>query len=235
MSLRNWDNKTWLSSNDYINAFNKFLLKNNKLNSNSKILDIGCGRGKILGNLSSKLNLKTKPIGIDLINHKDKDKRIFFKKVDALSFLIQNHKKFDLIIIKQTIHLLNDSDIKKLINYCKIKLNPNGVILVFTIDPNNNEIPSFKLMSDKLKKSLKRDKKILKLLQQNNVRKNLKKFEFNVKITKKKYIKMIQNRYISTLLTMTEDEISDGIKEIDTKFNKILKFKDNLICIFLKN
>ena len=140
-----------------------------------------------------------------------------------------------MIIIKQTIHLLNDSDIKKLINYCKIKLNLNGVILVFTIDPNNNEIPSFKLMSDKLKKSLKRDKKILKLLQQNNVRKNLKKFEFNVKITKKKYIKMIQNRYISTLLTMTEDEISDGIKEIDTKFNKILKFKDNLICIFLKN
>ena len=64
--IKNWDNKTWLSSNDYINAFNKFLLENNKLNSNSKILDIGCGRGKILGNLSSKLNLKIKIIIIQL-------------------------------------------------------------------------------------------------------------------------------------------------------------------------
>ena len=52
--IKNWDNKTWLSSKDYINQFNKFLLKNIKLNSNSIILDIGCGRGKILGSLNSK-------------------------------------------------------------------------------------------------------------------------------------------------------------------------------------
>ena len=56
--LKNWDNNTWLSSLDYIKSFNSFLLKNVKLDSNSKILDIGCGRGKILGNLSSKLYLK---------------------------------------------------------------------------------------------------------------------------------------------------------------------------------
>ena len=74
--IKNWDNKTWLSSKDYINSFNKFLIKHIKLNSNSKILDIGCGRGKILGNLSSKLRLKNMPIGIDIAYHKDKDKLI---------------------------------------------------------------------------------------------------------------------------------------------------------------
>ena len=81
--IKNWDNKTWLSSRNYINKFNKFLLKNIKLNSRSVILDIGCGRGKILGNLSSKLKLKNKPFGIDITEHKDKDKRINFKKIDA--------------------------------------------------------------------------------------------------------------------------------------------------------
>ena len=80
MSLRNWDNKTWLSSKKYIQSFNNFLLKQVKLNKDSKILDIGCGRGKILGTLSSKLKLKNKPIGLDITNHKDKDKRIVFKK-----------------------------------------------------------------------------------------------------------------------------------------------------------
>ena len=88
MSLKNWDNKTWLSSNSYINSFNNFLIKETKLNKNSKILDIGCGRGKIIGSLSLKLRLKNKPIGIDLVNHKDKDRRISFKKVDALSFFL---------------------------------------------------------------------------------------------------------------------------------------------------
>ena len=72
--IKNWDNKTWLSSNDYIESFNKFLFKNIRLNSSSKILDIGCGRGKILGKIYSNLRLKSKPIGIDIVNHKDKDK-----------------------------------------------------------------------------------------------------------------------------------------------------------------
>ena len=79
MSLKNWDNKTWLSSTSYIKSFNKFLIKETKLNKNSKILDIGCGRGKILGNLTSKLRLIKKPIGIDIERHKDRDKRIIFK------------------------------------------------------------------------------------------------------------------------------------------------------------
>ena len=56
--IKNWDKENWLSSKNYILNFNKFLLKVNKLDSSSKILDIGCGRGKIIGALSSKLKLK---------------------------------------------------------------------------------------------------------------------------------------------------------------------------------
>ena len=84
MSLKNWDNKTWLSSRNYITSFNKFLLRQIKLNRDSQILDIGCGRGKILGFLFSKLRLKNKPIGIDIEIHRDRDKRINFKKIDAI-------------------------------------------------------------------------------------------------------------------------------------------------------
>ena len=94
-NVRNWDNKTWLSSQKYINAFNTFLLKNFNLNSNSKILDIGCGRGKILGALNSKFKFKIKPLGIDIINHKDRDKRINFKKISALDYSSASNQKFD--------------------------------------------------------------------------------------------------------------------------------------------
>ena len=77
--LKNWDNRTWLSSRKYIQSFNSFLLKQVNLDKNSRILDIGCGRGKILSNLSIKLKLLNKPIGLDIENHKDKSKRIIFK------------------------------------------------------------------------------------------------------------------------------------------------------------
>ena len=81
LSIKNWDNKTWISSTKYIQSFNIFLLKQKKLSKYSKILDIGCGRGKIMGSLSSKLKLINKPVGLDIESHKDFDKRIIFKNV----------------------------------------------------------------------------------------------------------------------------------------------------------
>ena len=122
--IKNWDNKTWLSSKNYINSFNNFLIKNIKINSSFKILDIGCGRGKILGSLSSKLKLKEKPLGIDIVNHKDRDRRINFKKKNILNFSLKKNKKFDLILIKQTIHLMKFKEIKRLLKLLKKKFKP---------------------------------------------------------------------------------------------------------------
>jgi len=231
--IKNWDNKTWLSSNDYLKKFNSFLVKNIKLDSNSEILDIGCGRGKILGSLSSKLKLKNKPLGIDLINHKDKDKRIKFKKINALNFFLNNKKKFDLIIIKQTIHLFQLSEIKKILRLSKKNLTSKGKIFIFSLDINKNEIPTFKLMKNKLSKSLIRDKKIFNFIIKSNNKVIKKKFFYKVKITKKKYLNMIKNRYISTLLTFTNKELSEGLKEINLEYRKNIKFKDKLTCLIL--
>ncbi len=233
--IKNWDNKTWLSSQDYINQFNKFLLKNIKLDSNSIILDIGCGRGKILGNLKSKLNLTTKPFGIDIINHKDKDKRINFQKIDALKFFDKNKHKFDLVLIKQTIHLFNSNEIKKLLKKAKKNLTPNGKIFIFSLDVYKNEIPTFRLMKSKLFKSLTRDKKNLNMIINSNTQTIKRKFIYKVKITKRKYLDMIKNKYISTLLTFTEKELLAGSKELNLKYKKNLRFKDKLICLILQN
>ena len=64
--IKNWDKNTWLSSSAYINIFNSFLFKKKKINKNSRILDIGCARGKIFGSLSRKLKLSNKPYKLKL-------------------------------------------------------------------------------------------------------------------------------------------------------------------------
>ena len=218
LSIKNWDNKTWISSNEYIKSFNSFLLKQKRLSRNSKILDIGCGRGKILGTLSSKLRLKNKPLGIDITKHKDKDKRIRFRKIDVSTFFLKNQNKFDLILIKQTIHLLNFNEIKKLLNLLKKNLSKNGI------------------MKKKLIKSLKRDKKILEIITKLYPHRIKKKFTYKVEIFKEKYLKMIQNRYISTLLSLSKKEILKGMVEINLKYkSNIIRFNDKLICIIIKN
>ena len=233
--LKNWDNKTWLSSQKYIKSFNRFILKQVKLNRNSRILDIGCGRGKILANLSNRLRLFNKPIGLDIEIHKDKSKKIIFKKIDALSYVSKTKITFDLILIKQTIHLLKKKQAIKLLSICKNKLSPNGKIVILSLDPKKNEIPTFQLMNKKLNISLKKDEKLFNLIFKNQNKIVTKKFVFHVQILKTKYLQMIKNRYISTLLNLSNNQINNGINEIQKNYKKVLKFKDRLICFIIKN
>ena len=88
-------------------------------------------------------------------------------------------------------------------------------------------------MKKKLKKSLDRDKKIIRLICRLNPGVKSKKFSFKVNITRKIYIKMIKNRYISTLLDLSLSEIFKGIDEIKLKYKKKLSFQDKLICLIL--
>jgi cyclopropane fatty-acyl-phospholipid synthase-like methyltransferase len=232
--LKNWDNNTWLSSQKYINSFNQFILKQVKLNKNSRILDIGCGRGKILGNLSNKLRLSNKPIGLDIENHKDKNKKMIFKKIDALSFISKTKITFDLILIKQTIHLFKKKQVIKLLSLCKNKLNPNGKIIILSLDPNKNEIPTFSLMKKKLTISLNKDEKLFDLILKNQSKIIIKRYVYEVRILKTKYLQMIRNRYISTLLSISNKQIQNGIIEIKNDYGKFFKFKDRLICFIIK-
>jgi len=234
IQLKNWDNKTWLSSASYLNAFNSFLLKKKKLNKNSKILDIGCGRGKVIGSLSRKFKLSNKPIGIDPIVHKDVDKSIDFRNQDIFKFFKVNNQKFDLILIKQTLHFFNKSKRQELLKTCKNNLKKNGVLLILSLNTSKNEIPCFQLMKQRLNRGLARDSIMLNSV--NKILKNTKidKFKYEVSTTKDKYIKILKQRYISCLVNLTNDQIKKGINEIKSNYSNRILFNDILICIKYK-
>ena len=233
--LKNWDNKTWLSSSTYITSFNSFLLRKKKLNKNSRILDIGCGRGKIFGSLSRKLKLINKPIGVDPVSHKDVDKLIDFRNEDVFNFFKINQIKFDLIMIKQTLHFFNKDKRKKLIKICKNNLKKNGLLIIFSLNTINNEIPCFRLMKQKLNKGLERDSRMLKTACKSLKNYRIDKFNFDVSITKNKYIKMLRQKYISCLINLTKNQINKGIKEVKDIYPNMIIFKDVLICIKYKH
>tara|TARA_A100001011_G_scaffold350140_1_gene389192 strand:+ start:4328 stop:5035 length:708 start_codon:yes stop_codon:yes gene_type:complete len=228
--LKNWDNKTWLSSKEYISKFHKFLRSKVKINEKVEILDIGCGRANIISFLQKRYKFKNKVIGIDIIKNKNVKRNIIFKKTDAIKYL-EKKKMFDLIMIKQTIHFFSKTRLIKLLNLAKKNLNLGGILLVFSLKIKNNQIPCFKKMRQSLDKSLKRDKILL-----NSIRKNLKKsketnFDFKVNISKQMYISMIRKRYISCLLNISKKELDKGIDEIRLKYKNQIKFTDTLKCI----
>ena len=232
--LRNWDNKTWLSSKKYINSFNSFLKSKFKLNKNTKILDIGCGRASIISALQKKYKFNKKAIGIDIVKNKNVKKNIIFKKIDAIKYIKKTDSLFDLILIKQTIHFFSKEQIKFLLNLAKKKLNKNGQIFILSLRTNKSEIPCFKIMKSKLLKSLKRDKDLLKLIKKNFKKYRNYYFIFKVNLRKEKYIQMIKNRYISCLLDVPESEIKKGIDEIKSNYKNQIKFTDTLNCVSYK-
>ena len=228
--LKNWDNKTWLSSKSYISQFNKFLKFRVNLNKNSKILDIGCGRANIISSLHKRYRFKNKPVGIDIVRNKDIKTNIIFRKIEASKYLKKN-RNFDLILIKQTIHFFSKTNLNLILNLSKKSLNSKGKILIFSLKTKNNRIPCFKKMRKNLEKSLKRDENLFKIIKKNLKEISCTNFNFKVNISKQKYIRMIRERYISCLLSMSNKEIKFGISEIKSKYKNQIKFTDTLKCI----
>ena len=232
--LKNWDNKTWLSSKKYISEFNKFLNSKIKFNKSTKILDIGCGRANIISALQKRYKFKEKPIGLDITKNKGIKKNIIFKKKDGYNYLKSKNKKYNLILLKQTIHFFSPSKLKALINIAKKRLELGGKILIFSLKTKNNKIPCFKKMKQKLDSSLKRDERLFKIIKRNLKRTNESYFNFKVNISKQKYLKMVKSRYISCLLDLKNYDISRGISELKSKYKYQIKFTDTLKCISYK-
>jgi ubiquinone/menaquinone biosynthesis C-methylase UbiE len=229
--LTNWDNKTWLSSREYIKQFNYFLKSKIKFNKNTQILDIGCGRANIISSLQNEYKFKIKPIGIDVVKNKNIKKNIIFYKSDIFQFLKKTNKKFDFILIKQTIHFFDNKKIRLLLSQLKLRLHKRGQILILTLKTKNNKIPCFKKMKIKLDKSLKKDEIIFKIIKKNLSKSKESYFNFIVNISMKKYLSMIKERYISCLLSFNSKELKLGIKEINGKFRGRIKFNDVLRCV----
>tara|TARA_Y100000591_G_C21676394_1_gene615682 strand:- start:102 stop:812 length:711 start_codon:yes stop_codon:yes gene_type:complete len=234
IKLTNWDNQTWLSSSKYILEFNKFLEKKVSLNKQTKILDIGCGRAKIIGSLQTKYKFNNRPIGVDIVKNKGIKNNIFFERIDGINFCRKYSKKFDLILIKQTIHFFSLDKINILLRLSKKRLAPRGKLLIFFLKTKNNKIPCFKKMREKLYTSLKRDERLIKIIKKKLGKTRTTNFNFKVKISTNKYLSMIKSRYISCLVNMDKREIDNGVIEIREKYGKKIKFTDSLKCILFR-
>ena len=232
--LRNWDNNTWLSSDKYIFNFISFLGKIVGFSKQTKILDIGCGRGNIISKLAKKHSFIQKPLGIDIVKHKSRSKKIKLIKANALKYLKSSKQKFDLILIKQSIHFFKLKEVRQLIIFAKKNLNKNGCIVIFSLNTKVNEWPKFKSFTDKLKKSLKKDEKIIKLLKSTFEKFKTSQFIYKVHLDKKYYLKMLKNRFTSCLLNFSKKELSEGIEEVNRNYKNKINFKDRLICLTYK-
>ena len=224
----NWDKSSWLSSKEYFEELSSQLIEFLDIREEKKILDVGCGRGHLLESLANKVNFIHKPIGVEPVKHENTiSQRVEIINSSINSFLLKNNSKFDLVILKQVLHLLNSNEREYFYQEIKKYLNNNGQI-VFIHMNNQTEIPQFPLMGNKLKLSIDSHHLLLEELNKNFKLLNIQNFTYSVKISLDEYLTMITNRYMTVLLDFSEEEIKEGIAFIKQNYSNHLSFNDTL-------
>ena len=85
-------------------------------------------------------------------------------------------------------------------------------------------------MKKKLKASLKKDESFFKIIKKNLDKTKESSFKYKVKISKQKYVEMIEMRFISCLLNISNKELKKGVNEIKSNYKKQINFIDTLKC-----
>lgn len=224
----NWDRSSWLSSKEYFAKLSNQLIKSLDLHEEIKILDVGCGRGYLLRSLANKANLINIPFGVEPVKHEGPiPHHIKIINSSINSFLDNNNIKFDVVILKQVLHLLNQNEREYFYYKVKKHLNDNAKI-VFIHMNDQTEIPQFPIMKNRLKKSLNSHQYLSEELIKNFKLLKIDNFNYDVNISSKEYLEMIRNRYISVILDLNEEEIEKGIEFIKKHYPNQLSFKDTL-------
>ena len=224
----NWDRSSWLSSKEYFEELSSQLIEFLDIREEKKILDVGCGRGHLLESLVNKVHFIHKPIGVEPVKHENTiSQRIEIINSSINFFFQNNNSKFDLVILKQVLHLLNSNEREYFYQEIKKYLNNNGQI-VFIHMNNQTEIPQFPLMGNKLKLSIDSHHLLLEELNKNFKLLNIQNFTYSVKISLDEYLTMITNRYMTVLLDFSEEEIKEGIAFIKQNYSNHLSFNDTL-------
>lgn len=229
----NWDKNSWLSSDEYFSGLNDLLIKKLNINHSTKILDIGCGRGHLLNNLSNKINFKKMLNGVEPVKHeKNNLKKIKIFNMSIQEFLKQNSYKYDVILMKQVLHLIPSEERKLFYYEIKKHFSLNGKLVIMQMNEKFH-LPYFPVMKKKLIKSLSQHQIIEEEL--NNIFDNNQKDEylFKVDISKKDYLGMIQDKFISVLSNLSKEEIKEGCNYIHEQYSSNISFIDKLDFIIV--
>ena len=134
--LKNWDNKTWISSKKYISSFTNFLKKRKKINKNLKILDIGCGGGLIsepmsrLGADVTAIDASERNIMIAKSHAKRNNLNINYLNTQPENLNLKN--RFDIILNLEVVEHVADLDLY--LHSCFNLLKSKGIMFTATIN-----------------------------------------------------------------------------------------------------
>jgi trans-aconitate methyltransferase len=237
-TCKNWDvSISWATRNDYITCIVNFLINELSLDSHSRILDIGCARANIIAALAKQLHVKHQIEGIDIsdtiVEAPASDGIKLFQK-DALSYLeTKADNTYDCIILKAVFHCIPDTSRITLLEqiYRCLRSGKQAVIMMMPAEP---VVPLFQRAKETFRAESLTIEYIQELAKRCFFQTEEKEFYYDVLIAKEDYFNLLKMRFMSNLRMFSDQEIADGILELDELYpGNWLEFQDQIQVIKL--
>tara|TARA_R110002073_G_scaffold334592_1_gene524437 strand:- start:1424 stop:2080 length:657 start_codon:yes stop_codon:yes gene_type:complete len=205
-----------------------------ELKPSDRFADIGCGDGKLATHISQTVKFHQTPLGIEqdeICLSYDKNLLLPLMK-NATDFLENTHEQFDKFLLKQIIHHIYRPHQNTILASIYRALNPKGSILILSM-PDKLSYPVF----DQAKKIYERNESDFNFEQLKEDLDSIgfstytQKCTYRTNFPKKKYLQAISECFISTLSIVSDEQMHQGLIELEKKLPKIVSVEDPLIAL----
>ena len=230
---QNYDD-LWTYTPDFIKFIAQNIIEELNLKFTDKLVDLGCGTGLFTQEISHQIRLKHPIVCIDssseMLEKIPLNDTYQPRAMDAIDFASQEDI-FDKIFIKEMIHHINDK--QKLIANLFNRLNSQGILLLILLPPKI-EYPLFSSAKKSYQELQPHYSELKNIFERVGFQTEVSFVKYPLSLNKDKYFKMVENRYMSLLSMFSDEEISQGIKEMNQKYSKQLTLDFNDVFVFIK-
>ena len=151
---------------------------------------------------------------------------------DISQFANKNKARFDKVLMKEVVHHVKEPT--HFFNNVLNTLNPRGKILIVT-RPKETLFPFFQKAKEEFANNQPSVDEILGSIQGNHLQTESHELDMFITIPKSRLFSMIRNRFMSTFGSFTNEEIEEGLLEVDqAHVGEKIDFNDKIILISIK-
>jgi len=212
----------------------ELIVKDLDLKKHDSVVDLGGGIGIFAQLVHEKAQLQQDILCVDMcaemLGKAKKLPGVSILCADALSFAQREDVAYDKIFIKEAVHHFRDR-----VNIFKGiygQLAPEGRLLIIT-RPSQPEFPFFEAALKAFGRSQPDYNIFKKELESAGFRVNVQLRPYPLTLEKVRWFKMLRQRFMSNLANFSDEQIEQGIEELEEKYKdkETLDFTDILVFI----
>lgn len=226
-------NGLWQMTPEYQNWMGEAIVSALDLQPEERFVDLGGGTGFYTRIIAQKAGLQNPPLCVEpsenMLSQIGDSDHLEPVHADALSFCAREIR-YDKILLKEMVHFIEER--KVLFEGIKRQLCESGKVLIVT-RPKNTPLPFFTAALERFAQGQPSLESLEKELADAGLRPFSVTEAFSFGISKERWYGMLRNRFMSNLQNFTDEEIEEGIVQLEKTFGTetVIAFRDEIIFI----